>query len=613
METQYVYTKPRSEFGRQCIFSDRPAEIILDIQPNPSEIENYIERSPCEMATQCVKEMSEHEVNTERSEYAIQGFNHVEGGWPKDVNFAEPEQVARFRKKVEKEESYTMQILELAAKMEYYIKQNNAIDIYEEYFSSASANKTDGGDEKAATTSATITVTNTNSSEDTPSARTLNVLRDPKKLKRTANHLSWNSEGNKLAVAYCSTEFTHAADRSSYDSYVWDIDSPNKPSEILSPLNSPCVSLEYNPKDQHIILGGCLNGQVCYWDTRKAGKPIDTTPIEKSHRDPANGILWMQTKTGTECFTASSDGQVYWWDIRKGLSEPVDSLILDPTKKLDINNALGATVLEYESTMPTKFMVGTEQGSIISCNRKAKTAADKIAALYTTHAGPIYALERNPFAPKVFLSVGDWTTRIWSEDVKESSIVSTKYHDSYLSDAAWSPHRPAVFYSARKDGYLDCWDLLFKQNSPTLSVSVFNEALKSCRPNPTRHGIVACGSEDGQTALLSLSSHFHETSKVEKQQVNGLFDRETKREKILEGRQRELKLKERERSARATSGGSGKPEEEEPEEETDEIGDTRMDYSNGLDLQLKSLKEKHAMDIGTLVYEDYDAMLNGDC
>merc|ERR1712100_885269 len=124
----------RSEFGRQCIFTDRPAEIVLDIAPNPSELQNYIERSPCEMAIQCVKEMSEHEVNTERSEYTVTGINHVEGGWPKDVNFAESEQVARFRKKVEKEEAYTTQVLVLGDKMEKFIKQNNAIDIYENYF-----------------------------------------------------------------------------------------------------------------------------------------------------------------------------------------------------------------------------------------------------------------------------------------------------------------------------------------------------------------------------------------------------------------------------------------------------------------------------------------------
>ena len=129
-----MYTKKRSEFGRQCIFSDRAAEIVLDIAPNPADLNNYIERSPCEIGIQCAKEMSEHYVNTERSEFTVKGINHVEGGWPKDINYAEPEQVARFRKKVEKEEMYVSQVLTLGEKMEQCIKQNNAIDIYEDYF-----------------------------------------------------------------------------------------------------------------------------------------------------------------------------------------------------------------------------------------------------------------------------------------------------------------------------------------------------------------------------------------------------------------------------------------------------------------------------------------------
>lgn len=75
---------------------------------------------------------------------------------------------------------------------------------------------------------------------------------------------------------------------------------------------------------------------------------------------------------------------------------------------------------------PTKFMVGTEQGLVISGNRKAKTQAEKIVCTFEGHHGPVYALQRNPFFPKNFLTVGDWATRIWSEDIKESSIMSTK-------------------------------------------------------------------------------------------------------------------------------------------------------------------------------------------
>ena len=55
------------------------------------------------------------QVNTERFETDSRGINHTEGGWPKDVNPQEIEQVIRFRKKVEKEENYlyTMQHLTL--------------------------------------------------------------------------------------------------------------------------------------------------------------------------------------------------------------------------------------------------------------------------------------------------------------------------------------------------------------------------------------------------------------------------------------------------------------------------------------------------------------------
>lgn len=62
MEIVYVYTKKRSEFGRQCNFSDRPAELHVDILPDPSLAANFIDRDPCDVPTQCTQEMSEHEV-----------------------------------------------------------------------------------------------------------------------------------------------------------------------------------------------------------------------------------------------------------------------------------------------------------------------------------------------------------------------------------------------------------------------------------------------------------------------------------------------------------------------------------------------------------------------
>ncbi|KAM4662025.1 dynein axonemal intermediate chain 2 [Discoglossus pictus] len=522
MEIVYVYLRKRSEFGRQCNFSDRPAELHVDILPDPVQASNYIERNPCDIAIQCSYNMSEHEANTERFEMEAHGINHVEGGWPKDISPQEMEQTIRYRKKVEKDENYVNAILQLGHSMEHCIKQNNAINIYEEYFE----------DEE-----------DLEGMDEAPSAKTINVFRDPNEIKRTATSLSWHPDGSKkLAVAYSSLEFQRAPKDMSYDSYIWDIENPNKPELTLKP-DSPLVSLEYNPKDSHILVGGCYNGQITYWDTRKGGQPVEMSVIEHSHRDPVYKVIWLQSKTGTECFSASTDGQVLWWDIRK-MSEPTENLVLDITKKSNLDIALGAVSLEFEPTLPTKFMVGTEQGVVISCNRKAKTPAEKIVCTYSGHHGPIYAVQRNPFFPKNFLTIGDWTARIWSEDSRESSIMWTKYGMSYITDGAWSPVRPSVFMTTKMDGTLDVWDFLFKQNNPTLSLKVCDEPLYSLRPQDNGR-FLACGSKLGVTTLLELSSGLCTLQRNEKNLASAMFERETKREKILEARHREMRLKER--------------------------------------------------------------------
>ena len=62
MEVVYVYTKKRSEFGRQAIFSDRPAELQVDIHPEPSLKDDFIYKDPVDVAIQFTPDMSEHEV-----------------------------------------------------------------------------------------------------------------------------------------------------------------------------------------------------------------------------------------------------------------------------------------------------------------------------------------------------------------------------------------------------------------------------------------------------------------------------------------------------------------------------------------------------------------------
>jgi dynein intermediate chain 2 len=55
--------------------------------------------------------------------------------------------------------------------------------------------------------------------------------------------------------------------------------------------------------------------------------------------------------------------------------------------------------MEYEPAAgPTKLMVGTEQGTVLLCNRKAKNPADRVAAAYVGHHGPVRRIP-SPLCP----------------------------------------------------------------------------------------------------------------------------------------------------------------------------------------------------------------------
>uniref|UniRef100_H3CAY4 Dynein, axonemal, intermediate chain 2b n=1 Tax=Tetraodon nigroviridis TaxID=99883 RepID=H3CAY4_TETNG len=567
MELFHVHSKRRGDFGRQCLFSDRQAELLLDVLPEPSPRLRPAEQRPRERALQVGCHVSEHHVNTACFECVGAGVNHLEGGWPRDINPQDLEQTTRFRKKVEKDEGYTSSVLQLYGPLERYARQNNTVDIYQDYFE----------DEEPA-----------DATQEPPSAKTIKEFRDPNEGRRSLTCLSWHPDDRRrLAAAYCCLEFQKASGLACLDSYIWDIETPNRPEGTLKPA-SALVCLDYNPKDSHTLLGGCYNGQIAYWDTRRGAQPVETSALEQGHREPVYKIIWLQSKAGTDAFSASSDGQVLWWDVRR-LSEPTERLVLDLSRKENQDRALGAVSLEFEPTMPTKFMVGTEQGLVLSGNRKAKAQAEKIVCTFEGHHGAVYALQRNPFFPKNFLTVGDWVTRIWSEDIRESSIMSTRYQTSQLMDACWSPVRPAVFFSVRTDGVLDVWDVLFKQNDPTLSLKVCDEALLSLRVQDGGR-LVACGSQQGAATLLDISPGLSTLQKNEKSLVSAMFERETKREKILEARQREIRLKERSRSQQSREEEPGQDEGQDGPDQL--IARAEREFHSVVETELRKTKER---------------------
>lgn len=120
MDLNYVYTKFRSEFGKQCIFSDRGPDLIDNYPSTNKYLREYILRNPVNQAVQCSHIQAEHEVNTLRANYTSTYMNHTEGGWPKDVNINDEDQPRRYRRKIEKEDNYASTVLQLAKVINTY-------------------------------------------------------------------------------------------------------------------------------------------------------------------------------------------------------------------------------------------------------------------------------------------------------------------------------------------------------------------------------------------------------------------------------------------------------------------------------------------------------------
>lgn len=217
-----------------------------------------------------------------------------------------------------------------------------------------------------------------------PSTRTLTILRDPAAVRRGAQAISWQPDASgKLAVAYSILEFQRQPAGMPATSHVWDISSPGAPEATLA-APVPLVTLAYNLKDHNLVGAGQYNGQVTFFDLRKGPTPVDATLVEHSHRDAVHDFAWTQSKTGSELMSTSTDGSVLWWDLRKLGGEPLESLTLRERGAGEGGAVLGGMVTEYSPQAgPTKFMVGTEQGAILSGNRKAKNPGDRITGSYT--------------------------------------------------------------------------------------------------------------------------------------------------------------------------------------------------------------------------------------
>jgi len=561
MDIAYEFSRKRKEFGKHPSFTDSGPIELLSIEPTTEHDEEWEVRPSTEIEIDCIPSFAEHEINTERYIAIDRGMAHKEGGWPKEINTEEFEDKKRYLRKIENDDSFNEIVLSLTKKVESRVKQNNSINMFEEYF----ANQTD------------------DHSAEPPSAKTITIFRDPNRKTRPVSRVCWHPDSSyRIAAVHCDLSFEAMNINPSFednviDSYIWDITNPNRPYYTIKPV-SPITCIAFNKKNTDSFVCGSYNGILGVWDLRKSGnKCVESTVIEKTHNDPIYDVEWIQSRTGTEFVSVSTDGVICWWDARKLGTGPMDQMVLcndngaaggddsdpksggagggdDSEQKESTHSTLyGGTSLEYRTDAgATKYLVGTEQGTIISVERKAKKDGDsqkQIKLIYGDsaqsakdeafkHHGPIYSCSRNYFLQKQILTVGDWMARVWTEDV-QTPIMSTRYESCYLTSGVWSPTRPGVFYVTKQNGELDVWDYYFKgQFQPAYTVKISEQSsLTDVKISLKSDGkYVGVGCHDGSVTILELCKSLYQSPNLnaEKQAMTQLFERETNREKTLQ-------------------------------------------------------------------------------
>uniref|UniRef100_A0A1A9WYS9 Dynein intermediate chain 3, ciliary n=1 Tax=Glossina brevipalpis TaxID=37001 RepID=A0A1A9WYS9_9MUSC len=541
---QFIYSRERRRFGRQCLFSDR-TQLMFSINPSMKMRRNYILRNPVHTGTQLSDQKAFSVIETENVTFAEHGMYHYEGGWPREVNIHDEESTLRYRKKVEREDAWGQQVMTLITDTTGIVEINNAVNIYQEFFVDLPAEVCE-------------------QIRFDFESRQKNIFHDPYTPHRPISVIDWApNDVKRFLVLHTNIPLSRLEaierlrapkpkikfdGRSGAEStegnnfYIWDLENPLKPMVDFTSTEIVRKTF-YCPKDENWIAGGLHSGKVCLWDVRTGGGRVCVCPLEAAHRESAPALCWVHSKTNTEFYTGSLDGSVKYWDGRD-METPIQEILLDPvlTDAQSRSRSHGATVLEFEYTIPVRFIIGSDMGSIFVGNRKGMTPSETLAAgNYRLFSGPIRTIERNPFFVKNFLITGDWCAKIWAEECKGSPTTLLIKKKNEIFCGTWSTVRCSLFVTGDAKGELDFWDLLLHQRKPIFTLK-FSQAILYAKFRPDGE-YLAVALSNGDIQILEMDPALKRSTTKDKALIAAMFEREQLRCKLLEGRVEEIKLK----------------------------------------------------------------------
>lgn len=425
----------------------------------------------CTTGVQITPQYSAHEVSTSTPlTKAVQkkqsGMAHVHGCWPPEVDPTDAEAVKRWRKKIERDETYIATVLKLGAMVEGAIKENNALDLYVQHFSGSLAS---------------------NSSKKFAPSKLKHVYSIAPDAGRLVTSLCWAPSGKGLLAVSTTDSLLRI-----YDIPASSSSARLKPqSTVKIPDNGTTTVQAYSPTTSSKVLGvGLGNGHCCFFDLRSQEKAILAN--FQAHSDRVTGLSWCSStlKGGMEVMTTSVDGWASWWDVRipgrrvDSLQLNIHSLTSGEPNTCNYSatclSACSETILKDESACDNNntFWIGTSSGDILIGSRDLQTSKAKFSQppLSGHHLGDsIQCIKRN--GAGACLSLSPLRVNIWSKtdlDILRShrvmTLSPTRSPSSAFRAAAWSPSHEGMLYVGDDMGFVDAWDMTSAELKPIASL-----------------------------------------------------------------------------------------------------------------------------------------------
>jgi WD40 repeat protein len=570
---QVMITRPRSQFGKTCKFSDS-GENLQNCRPQKDP--NFaLQRKELETGIQAVKEVRSSFCQTtwfrpvnKSTQYSPADFLQSES----EMKYDQVDALSEFLKSV-------------SVGVEEALQTNETVDIFQEEFSHL-------GEED----SGAVSKTHSN----------LREMKNFSDVQYTRNkRIEWvewiPGSTSMMTCSYCDNlpfvdKVENSGKATSSNVLIWSFRDLLSPHAILASPWEVTV-FKFYPSETKFLVGGLSNGQLAIWklsdadlgttqrerpDRRQADdEKVAEQPailhkvlsyIDDSHRKPVVAIEWLppalefekrrgmsekNPKDGPVKYfaTIAGDGLVMIWDILQLLESindhdfqwrPVHRVQL---QRQDSGTEMGLCQLLYcldryddkGNKMLTNFYATTEEGELIFGDWSARAEEDRkpeiIKKLYTSSKSfrPGLSLERSPFFPDIVLSVTDFAFYLWKDGVSEHIFQSSYMTNAsnYFTCGRWSPTRPSVVFLGLISGAIDIWDFSDQSHKASLndvgaSVGISSMVfLKS--QEKMKEQLMAVGDVNGQLHVHVLPKNLVREQGKEQDLMQKFLDREVER------------------------------------------------------------------------------------